>query len=56
MKTTPGATMGWASAYNLARRLPALLGGEIAVESEFGHGSRFRIRLPATTAIDPLLA
>jgi putative nucleotidyltransferase with HDIG domain len=35
----------------LARRILALLGGEISVESELGAGSQFHIRLPCSAAI-----
>jgi signal transduction histidine kinase len=44
----PGVGLGLAVAYRIA----TALGGSIAAESESGRGSRFRVRLPASPAVN----
>jgi signal transduction histidine kinase/DNA-binding NarL/FixJ family response regulator len=38
----------------ISRRIARLLGGDVSVESEFGMGSVFRVRLPLSRAAPPL--
>jgi signal transduction histidine kinase len=50
----PGAGLGLA----ISKRLAEALGGRLAVESEFGHGSMFTLRIPIRVSenLDPSLA
>src|SRR5207237_1001400 len=50
----PGAGLGLA----ISKRLAEALGGRISVESEFGHGSTFTLRIPIRVSedSDPTLA
>lgn len=55
-RTVATETSGRGMGMNIVRRTVASLGGELAVDTELGQGSRFTMRVPLTIAIIDVLS